>query len=88
MSQSGVSVQEPIMAGTAAASLIEGAARDLEDFNEETLTAGHWPSWSPPELPDGLALCVGCWRLITAQQLGVDICLGAMRWAAPAVEDA
>lgn len=83
MSQSGVSVQEPIIVGTAATSLIEAAVRDLEDFNEEALTAGHWPSWSPPELPDGLALCVGCWRVITAPQLGVDRCLGARRWAAP-----
>lgn len=63
MNQSGVSVPEPIIVGVAAVTLIEGAASDLEDFNEEILTAGHWPSWSPAELPDGLALCVGCWRL-------------------------
>jgi hypothetical protein len=83
MNQSGVSVPEPILVGVAAVTLIEGAASDLEDFNEEILTAGHWPSWSPAELPDGLALCVGCWRLITASQLGVDRCLAIKRWAAP-----
>ena len=83
MNQSGVSVPEPIIVGVAAVTLIEGAARDLKDFNEEILTAGHWPSWNPPDLPDGLALCVGCWRLITARQLGVDRRLATRRWAVP-----
>jgi hypothetical protein len=83
MNQLGVSIPEPILVGVAAVTLIEGAGRALEDFNEEILTAGHSPSWSPPELPDGLALCVGCWRLITASQLGVDRCLAIRRWAAP-----
>lgn len=81
MNQSGVSVPEPIIVGAAAVTLIETAARDLDDFSEETLTVGHSPSWSFPELPDGLALCVGCWRLITAPQLGVDRCLAIRRWA-------
>jgi hypothetical protein len=83
MSQSGVSVPEPIIVGVAAVTLIEAAAKNLEDLNDEVLTAGHWPSWSPPELTDGLALCVGCWRVITAPQLGVDRCLPARRRAAP-----
>jgi hypothetical protein len=83
MTQSGVSVPEPIILGVAAVTLIEGAARDLGDFREEISTAGHSPSWTSPELPDGLALCVGCWRLITARQLGVDRCVAARRWAAP-----
>jgi hypothetical protein len=39
--------------GAAGVALIEGAARDLEDFNDEIPTAGHSPSWSSPELPDG-----------------------------------
>ena len=81
MNQSGVSVPEPIIVGVAAVALIETAARDLEDFNEALLTVGHSPSWSLPELPEGLALCVGCWRLITAPQLGVDRCLAIRRWA-------
>jgi len=46
MNQSGVLVPEPIIVAVAAVTLIAGAARDLEDFNEE-LTAGHLPSWSP-----------------------------------------
>jgi len=37
--------------------------------------AGHRPSWRYP-FPNGLALCVGCWRPITARQLGVERCLG------------
>ena len=83
MTQSGVSVPEPIIAGVASVTLIEDAARDLDDSHEEILTGGHWPSWTSPALPDGLALCVGCWRLITARQLGVDGCVGTRRWAAP-----
>ena len=66
MNQSGVSVHEPITVGAVGVTLIEGAAKDLKDFTEEIPTAGHWPSWSSPELPDGLALCVVCWRVITA----------------------
>ena len=83
MNQSGVSVHEPITVGAIGVTLIEGAAKDLKDFTEEIPTAGHWPSWSPPDLPDGLALCVGCWRLITARQLGVDRCLATRPWAVP-----
>lgn len=81
MNQSGVSVHEPITMGAATVALIEGATRDLEDFTEEISTAGHSPSWSSPDLPDGLALCVVCWRLITAPQLGVERCPGTGRWA-------
>jgi hypothetical protein len=83
MNQSGVSVPEPIIVGVAAVTLIEPAARDLEDFNEEILTAGHSPSWGYPQIPNGLALCMGCWRLITASQLGEEQCPGAVHAAAP-----
>lgn len=83
MNQSGVSVPEPIIVGVAAVTLIETAARDLKNFNGEMLTADHLPSWSLPQLPDGLALCVGCWRLIMAPQLGVDRCLAVRRWTVP-----
>jgi hypothetical protein len=84
MNQSGVSVPEPIIVGVAAAvTLIESAAKDLEDFNEENPTAGHLPSWGYPKIPDGLALCLGCWRLITARQLGVDRCRARRRWLVP-----
>jgi hypothetical protein len=67
----------------AAVTLIETAAKDLEDLNDEIPAAGHWPSWNAPELPDGLALCVGCWRLIAAPQLGVDRCRSVRRSVAP-----
>jgi hypothetical protein len=77
MNQSGVSVPEPILVGVAAVTLIEAAARDLED--EKIMAPGHWPSWSYPKAPDGLALCVGCWRPIMALQLGVEPCPGARR---------
>ena len=83
MNQSGVSVPEPILVGAAAVTLIDRAARDLKDFNEEILTVGHSPSWGYPQIPDGLALCVGCWRLITARQLGVDRCRATRRWVVP-----
>ena len=79
MNQSGISAHEPTIMGAATIALIEGAVRDLTDFNEEILTPGHSPSWGYPQIPDGLALCVGCWRPITARQLGVESCPGAQR---------
>jgi hypothetical protein len=82
MNQSEVSAHEPIIVDAAPIALIEGAARDLKDFNEEILTPGHSPSWGYPQIPDGLALCLGCWRLITASQLGEEQCPGAARAAA------
>lgn len=82
MNQSGVSAHDPIIKGAATIALIEGAARDLEDFSEEIMTPGHWPSWIYPQVPDGLALCVGCWRPITVRQLGGERCPGRRRLAA------
>jgi hypothetical protein len=82
MNQPEVSAHEPIIVGAAPIALIEGAARDLNDFNEEILAPGHSPSWGYPEIPYGLALCLGCWRLITASQLGKEQCPGAARPAA------
>jgi hypothetical protein len=81
MSQSGASVAEPITVGVADVTLIETAAKNLEDLDDGILAAGHWPSWSAPQLPDGLALCVRCWRVITAPQLGVDRCRSVGRRA-------
>ena len=82
MNQSGLSAHDPIIVGAATIALIEGAARDLKDVNEEILTPGHSPTWGYPQIPDGLALCMGCWRLITASQLGEEPCPGAGRAAA------
>lgn len=82
MKQSSLSAREPIILDAANVALIEEAARDLEEFNEEILTPGHSPSWGYPEIPDGLALCMGCWHLITALQLGEEQCPGAGRAAA------
>ena len=76
MNQSGESVPAPILVGVAAVTLIEAAARHLEDFSEKTMAPGHWPSWSYPQVPDGQALCVGCWLLITVEQLGGERCPG------------
>jgi hypothetical protein len=75
MNQPAVSALEPTPVNVA---LVEDAARDL-GFGEEILTPGHLPSWSFRQVPDGLALCVGCWRLITARQLGGEQCPGAER---------
>ena len=79
MDQPGVSAGDPVVLSAAAAVLVERAARDLEGFGEETVLSGHWPSWGAPHVPDGLALCVGCWRLITAWQLGGERCPGSER---------
>jgi hypothetical protein len=76
MNQPVVSALEPIILGAVNVALVEGAARDLEDLSEEILTLGHSPSWSFLQVPDGLALCVGCWRVITARQLGGERCPG------------
>jgi hypothetical protein len=81
MNQPVVSVLEPIILGAVNVALVEGAARDLEGFSEEIQTPGHSPSWSFPQVPDGLALCVGCWRLIAARQLGGERCPGTERRA-------
>lgn len=82
MNQPVVPALEPIILGAVDTALLEGAARDLEGFSEEILTPGHSPSWGSPQVPDGLALCVGCWRLITARQLGGERCPGSGRRAA------
>jgi hypothetical protein len=49
MNQSGISAHDPIIVGAATIALIEGAARDLKDFNEEILTPGHSPTWGYPQ---------------------------------------
>ena len=54
--------------------LVEAAARDLERHCEVIPEPGHCPSWLYPQVPDGLALCVGCWKPITAWQLGAEAC--------------
>lgn len=74
MNQPGDVPLEPTIVGTADVRLVEDAARDLEPFADEIRRPGHWPSWGPPEVPDGLALCMTCWRLITAWQLGTEPC--------------
>jgi hypothetical protein len=74
MNQPGVSARECRDSGVSKVELIEDAARDLENASGEIIAPGHWPSWSDPDIPDGLALCVGCWRLIAAQQLGRERC--------------
>jgi hypothetical protein len=86
MNQSGVPAREPITVGAVTIGLIEGAARDLEDFSGEIMTTGHRPSWIYPQIPDGLALCVGCWRPITVRQLGAERCPGGKRRGARGLE--
>ena len=56
MNQSGGSLHEPIMVGAAAVTLIEGAARDLEHFNEEILTADRCRGASPSFLTAWLSV--------------------------------
>jgi hypothetical protein len=76
MNQSSTSARESIPVGPVSIALIEDAAGDLENDSEEIMAPGHWPSWSDPDMPDGLALCVGRWRPITALQLGIGHCPG------------
>jgi hypothetical protein len=72
---SSASAREPVPLSHVNIALLEDAARDLEEFRETIMAPGHWPSWNyTEEVPDGLALCVGCWRPITASQLGVEPC--------------
>ena len=83
MNRTDISVLEPLFRDVANVSLVEAAARDLEGSDAESLRRlGHVPSWESPRVPDGFALCVGCWRLITARQLGRERCSGATRRAA------
>jgi hypothetical protein len=79
MNQSSASARESIPLGPVHIALIEAAARDLEEFREKIMGPGHWPSWTYRHIPDGLVLCVGCWRPITAAQLGIEPCPGARR---------
>jgi hypothetical protein len=79
MNQSSPSAGESIPLSPVNIALIEDAARDFENASEEIMTPGHWPSWNDPDMPDGLALCVGCWRPITALQLGIEPCPGRRR---------
>jgi hypothetical protein len=83
MNQPAVSAIEPIILAAVDVALVEDAARELEGVSEEIPTPGHSPSWSFPQVPDGLALCVGCWRLITARQLGGERCPGTERRTPP-----
>jgi hypothetical protein len=77
MDQLEVTAPEPLIVATAVdITLIEGAAQDLHDFLEEPTIQGHRPSWAYSQVPDGLALCVGCWRPIAARQLGGERCPG------------
>jgi hypothetical protein len=76
MSQPGVSALEPVILDAADVALLGDSARDLVDFSEEIPTLGHSPSWGFSQVPDGLALCLGCWRLIAAWQLGGEPCPG------------
>ena len=81
MNRFSVSARESIPLGPVNIALIEDAARALENAREKIIAPGHWPSWSYPEVPAGLALCVRCWRLIRARQLGGERCLDpAVRW--------
>lgn len=82
MSQPVVSTLEPVVMDAANVALVEDAVRALESFHEEILTPRHSPSWGFSQVPDGLAICVSCWRLITVWQLGGEPCPGGERRAA------
>ncbi len=81
MTQSDVSAREPVIAGSRSP-LLEIATRDLREPSPTVSTRGHWPSWLDAQVPDGLAFCLSCWRVITPWQLGVEVCIGALETAA------
>ena len=39
-------------------------------------SVGHLPSFRFPQIPDGFALCMACWQVITVGQLGFERCSG------------
>ena len=43
-------------------------------FGAKPQSVGHLPSFRFPQIPDGFALCVACWQVITARQLGFERC--------------
>jgi hypothetical protein len=45
-------------------------------FDAKPQSVGHLPSFRGPQIPDGFALCVACWQMITACQLGFERCCG------------
>jgi hypothetical protein len=45
-------------------------------FDAKTPSGGHLPSFSFPNVPDGFAVCLECWQVITARQLGFERCSG------------
>ena len=45
-------------------------------FGAKPQRVGHLPSFRYPQIPDGFALCVACWQLVTARQLGFERCCG------------
>ncbi len=45
-------------------------------FGAKRQSVGHLPSFRFPQIPDALALCVACWQVITARQLGFERCSG------------
>lgn len=69
-------VEPLVVAAALDITLIEGAGRDLQDLVAEPTIHGHRPSWAYAQVPDGLALCVGCWQPIAAHQLGGEPCPG------------
>jgi len=81
MTQSDVSAREPVIAGSRSP-LLEIATRDLREPSPTVSTWGHWPSWLHAQVPEGLAFCLSCKRVITPWQLGVEVCIGALETAA------
>lgn len=63
--------------------LLEVATRDLVDPSRQNPAPGHWPSWLYAQVPEGLALCLICWRPIDPSQLGAEVCAGAARLLPP-----
>ena len=41
-----------------------------------TASHGHLPTFRYAQVPDGLAMCLGCWRVIEASHLGTQPCGG------------
>ena len=67
-------VAEALVAAAVHVGVVDEVARGLPDVGEEPTARGHRPSWLNAQVPDGWALCVGCWQPIVARQLGTELC--------------
>ena len=50
--------------------------------HKQVPSSGHLPTFIYAQVPDGLAVCLVCWRVIEASHLGTQHCGGPRKAAA------